>query len=394
MAHAQSPPAVSRTVNLPLSGTVNYTLHYAQKAEYGSRLGDWQTSSASASGNYANTSTRLPFVLNYSGGYTWTIAGPSYATGLFQHLLLSQGFVWKKWNASAADDVSYLPEAPTTGFSGIPGIGEPIGIPSPAPPSIQSVLTVSTHVLDNSVTGDLSRRLNYAYTISAGGSSRLMRYPDGNGINMNSESANAALTRRLGARNSLSGNYTFTEFSYPDTNFDFTTNAVMIDFRRAWSRKLSTDLAAGPEQTGSSGSALVPSALRAAVRATLTYNLRSVSANLNYNRATQGGAGYYIGAESDTITSTLSWELSRNLTIGVHGSYMRMAGLRNNGVTSSKFAGLQITRRLGPRFSVFANYTAMDQATSSGLPANTLSGLLQMASVGIGYSSREKHIGH
>jgi len=395
LAHAQSPPALTRTINPPhLSGRFSYTLHYSQNAEFGSSLGDWQTSSASGAADFANSSTRLPFSLNYGGGYTWTLAGPGYATGLFQHLFLSQGLVWEKWNVDVSDDVSYRPQAPTTGFSGIPGIGEPIGVASPAPPSDQSVLTVNTHVVNNEVIGDLSRRLNYAYTASAGGSSYLLRYPDGNGIDTDAYTGNGALKWRLNARDSLSAKYTFSQFSYPENAFNFTTNTVLPEFTRIWNRKVSSDVAAGPEFTGSSDSALVPSAIRIAARASVTCSFRSASAVLTYSRATQGGGGYYIGAEGDRVTATLSREYGRNLSLGFNVSYMLTTGLENNGTTSSTYGGAQMTRRLGPRFTIFANYTATNQSTTSSLPSNTLHGLMQMASVGIGYGSRERQIGH
>ena len=393
-ARGQVPSAVSGPRALPFSGTVKYDLHYAQNAEFGSSLGNWQTSVASGTASYANLSRHLPFSMDYSGGYTWTLRGPAYATGLFQHLFLSQGLDHGKWNALASDDVSYRPQAPTTGFSGIPGTGEPIGIPSPAPPSGQTILTLNTHVVDNTVAGTLSRRLNYAYLFTAGGTWNLLRYPDGNGINSNSPGANAALTRRLSARDSLSARYRFTQFTYPDFNFSFTTHTGMLDFTRAWNRRVSTDMSGGPEWTGGSRFAGVPRALRASGTASLTYSFRSVSAALAYNRATNSGGGYLIGAETDSFAATLSREFRRSLTVGLNASYMRTAGLQNNGITNGKFAGVQVSRRVGPQITFFVNYTVSDQSTSSALPGNALSGMIQMASIGIGYGSKERHIGH
>src|SRR5271169_296727 len=121
-AHAQVVPAATGPGGPAVSGNLHYALRYSQSAESGSSLGDWQTSSSSVSLDYANDNPRRPFSLNYGGGYTWTLTGPTYSTGLFQHLLLSQGIVWSKWNVMVSDDVSYRPQAPTTGFSGIPGI--------------------------------------------------------------------------------------------------------------------------------------------------------------------------------------------------------------------------------------------------------------------------------
>ncbi len=392
-AHAQVPSSVTGPKALPFSGKVDYHLHFSQNAEFGSSFGDWQTSTASATAEYMNTSRRLPFTLQYGGGYTWTLTGPDYSTGLFQHLYLSQEFSWGRWNALASDDASYRPQAPTTGFSGIPGIGETIGVTSPAPPSGQSILTLHTHVVDNTAAGNIARTIGGVNTFSVGGSSYLLRYPDGNGIDTNSYTGNAALTHRLNARDALSGKYVFSQFSYPDANFRFDTHTGLLEFTRSWNRKLSTDLSAGPEWTSASGATL-PSALRPSVAASLTYQFRPVSAFLSYHRATSGGGGYLIGAKTDTASVTLSRDFGRSLSFGLNGSYMRTAGLQNSGITSSKYGGVQIARKIGPQISFFANYTAIDQSTSSALPINTLHGLMQMASVGISYGSREVHVGH
>ena len=393
-AHGQVPSALSGPRALPFAGTVHYDLHYSQNAEFGSRIGDWQTSTASGTASYANTSRHLPFSMNYSGGYTWTLKGPAYSTGLFQHLFLSQGFDHGRWNFLTSDDVSYRPQAPTTGFSGIPGIGEPIGVPSPAPPSGQSILTLNTHVVDNTAAANISRRLNYAYSFSAGGSWNLLRYPDSNGLNSNSPMGNAALTRRLNSRDSISGRYRFSQFTYPDFDFSFTTQTGLLDFTRAWNRKVTTDVSAGPEWTSGSQGSGVPSALRVSGAASITYSFRSRSASLVYNRATNGGGGYLVGANTDSLAVDLSREFHRILTLGLTGSYNRTAGLRRNGITSARYAGVQITVRVGPEITFFANYTVTNQSTSSALPANALSGMMQLISVGISYGSRDRHVGH
>ena len=71
---------------------------------------------------------------------------------------------------------------------------------------------------------------------------------------------------------------------------------------------------------------------------------------------------------------------------------MRTSGLINNGVNKLRVGGAQATRRLGRHFRAFANYTAIDQSSSSALPANTLSELVQVIGFGIGYSPRETHL--
>jgi hypothetical protein len=122
--------------------------------------------------------------------------------------------------------------------------------------------------------------------------------------------------------------------------------------------------------------------------------MRFGSAGVNYNRGSNGGSGYLIGAETDSVAANFSRDFNKNLNIGVTGSYMRTAGLANNGVTNGRFGGVQASRRIGRYLNVYANYTAIDQSTSSTLNNNALSGLMQVVGFGIGYSPKEKHLRH
>ena len=405
-AVAQVVPEATGPSGPPVSGSLHYDLRYSQNAEFGGSLGNWQTANASADAGYANGNTRLPFSLNYTGGYSWTIAGPSYSTGFFQRLSLSQGIVWRKWNVMASDDVSYTPQAPTTGFSGIPGTGEPIGTPNPAPPSSQSILTLNSHAISNDGNAQLGHNINFATTFNVGGSSSLLRYPDGNGFDTDSLAANAGLTRRLNARNSLSGQYTFSRYSYPDFNDTFNTSSAIVSFTRHWTRRLSTNAGAGPEWIRSSASAssstagelpptaTVPNSTIVSGNAGVNYQMRFGSANLAYDHGTNGGAGYLFGAKTDSASGSFSREFHKNLTVGLTGSYMRTAGLNNNGVTNAKYGGVQASRQFGRYLSVFANYTDSAQSSSSTLGANAINGLIQEVSFGIGYSPRETHLRH
>jgi hypothetical protein len=403
---AQVVPEATGPTGLPVSGDLHYDLHYSQTAEFGGSLGNWQTANASGDAGYANGNTRLPFRMNYTGGYTWTITGPSYLTGLFQHLFLSQGFVWHKWSVMASDDVSYTPQAPTTGFSGVPGTGEPIGTPNPTPASDQSILTVNTHVIDNNANGELQRQLTSATTLSVGATSILLRYPNGNGTDTDSLMANAGLTRRLNARNSLLGQYTYSQYSYPGYGFSIRTNTGLFSYSRTWSRRLSTTVGAGPEWIDESDIAGLPPALASTAGTTASpgnstrisgnaeakYQMRFGSASVSYNHATSGGAGYLAGAEVDSVDGNFTRDFGRNLTIGITGAYRRTDGLVADEVISGKYGGAQATRRLGRYLTLFANYTATDQSTNPALATNTLSQLLQVIGFGIGYSPRETHL--
>ena len=356
----------------------------------------WQAN-ASAEVDYANGFKRFPFNLNYGGGYTWTLDGPSYATGVFQRLLISQGYIGKHWNLLASDSVYYLPESPTMGFSGIPGIGEPIGGSGSAPPPSQPILMLNTSIVNNSATVEIGRTLNYATTLSVGGTSQILRFPDGNGLDTNATTANAGLTRRLDARNSLTGQYAYSRYSYGGSAFTLQTNTVLIDYHRAWTRHLNTDASVGPQWVQSVGITALPSSTKISANASVIYLLRFGSTNLSYSHQTNSGAGYLFGSTVDSANAGFTREFGRDLSVGISGSYTRNTGLLNNETISGIFGGVQATRRWGRNLSVFANYTAINQSSNfpSSVQPNILNQLEQVIAFGIGYSPRATHLaGH
>jgi len=392
-AHAQVAPAAT-------AGTaeLHYSVRYAQDAVFlGGNLGDSQNAILSGNLEYMNGGERLPFTLAYGGGYSWNIAGTSYGDGLFENLLLSQGIVGRNCSIQASDNVSYRKEAPTTGFSGVPGTGEPISGPNPPPPSGETILTFNTRVVNNVVSGEFDHSLNYATTLSVGGNSELLRYPDGNAVDTNAEMAYASLTGRLNARNSLSGQYLFTDYSYPGNNLalpisSLVTNTALFGYQREWNRRITTNASIGPEWVESSNSAIVPASTRVSGSAKVDDQFRFGSASLNYSHAASGGGGFLAGAEVDSVSAGFSREFERKLTIELTGGYRRNSALGNKGEINGKFGAAMATMRLSSKFTAFASYTAMDQSSSYSLPANALSRLQQVISFGIGYSPREKPI--
>ncbi len=382
---------------MPVSGTMHYDLHYSEIEYLGGSFNDSQSALFSGDIAYANFSDRLPFSFKDAGGYSWAVTGTPYEVGPFDNLSLSQGFVRRKWNLQLSDDASYRQGAPTTGFSGVAGTGEPIGGPTPPPSSSQTILTVNTRTVENSANGEFEHTLNYAISLNLGGNSELLRYPDGNGIDTDNETANAGITQRLNARNSLSYRYLFSEFSYPGSSLGQVTTALMTNsalfgYERHWTRKITTNGAVGPEWVVGANSTVVPFSTRVSGNASFEDQFRFGSASLNYSHTTSGGSGFLVGGEIDSVTGGFSKEFKKKLTTELSGGYMRTSGLSTQGTIDGKFGAAMFTWRMSRYFTAFASYTADDQSSSSLLPSNALNQILQVISFGIGYSPREKHL--
>jgi hypothetical protein len=431
---APAGPAPSGSSGLPVGGTLRYGLNYGQTAEFGGGLSGEQTSIISGNLSYANISKRHPFSMQYGGGYAAVWAGPPSAGSVFQHLTVAQGVAGRRWNLTAGDNVSYTFETPTVGFTGIPGAGGPIVGSGPPTQSGQTVLA-NTRTLDNTTTLAFGETLNRSWSLNVGGSEEELHFIDGNGLDTDSTTANAGLTRRLSARSSLSGLYSFSRLSYSGTGITTKSNTAELVWSRKWNRRLTTSAAAGPLWISYSG---VPASAGLAspdstllfLSASANYQLRRGSAGASYLHGTIGGSGYLLGSKVDSFNGNYTRTIGKNLTVGMTGSYIRSSSLIGEAltgtcqigsnpsyscteqvgytpVTDAIFGGAQVTRKLGRYFNAYASYTAMSQSTNiefnetlngGGPPisfstnANILNGVEQVIGFGIGYTPREIHL--
>jgi hypothetical protein len=430
---AQVPPAAvgpadsARFAVPPISGSLHTDLHYAETSQIGGVQGGQQQSFVSGDANYTNLSKRLPFSMQYGGGYGWGWSGQTGPGYLFQHLLLSQSIVWRTWSLTASDNVSYSFQTPTTGFSGVPGTGEPIGSSSSTTPTDQTILTVNTRTLDNFTTVGTGRRFGRSTSLNISGSAGQMRFIDGNGQDTDTLTADASVSRRLNAHNSVSAVYAFSRFSYGGAAATKAgalqisygqTQSAQLAFSRQWNPKINTSASIGPQWISSSGSTVQTSSISYTASASATDSFKIGTAGISYNHGVNGGSGYMLGAKSDTVGANFGRGIGKNLTFGVTGTYMRTSALiaeelvyNAQGVlylvplnvtpsTNARYGGVQAGRKLGRYWSAFANYTVVDQTsnvqvtvtnTSLGYQTNILNGLSQLIGFGIGYSPREMH---
>jgi hypothetical protein len=383
-------PAAQGPRSLPLSGTLNLTFRYAHLAEKQPAYAAYQTGAASVDLVFSNDNQHRPLQLMYTGGSTWMVSGPGQVTGSFQRLYVAQSFIGRKWTGVLSNDVGYLPAAPTTGFSGIPGIGEPIGLPNPGTGATQSILTVNTHTVDNISYGSLERRLNRSYSLRGDAAWGILRYPDGGAFDSDSLTGTLELGDRLSARTEVMTGYRASRFTYPGLGFDVLSQSVYLGVTHAWNARLFTELSAGPEWTASSATA-TPSSLGPTITAAANYTSHLGAANIRYTRGINNGSGYYPGALLEMVNGGFFHDFRKSLSVGITGSLMRTKPLVGDSVGSA-YCGAQVTRRLGRFAGVFASYTALRQTSTASLPGNALAGVSHVFSAGVEFSPRVKRI--
>jgi hypothetical protein len=294
---------------------------------------------------------------------------------------------------SIADNIAYRPQAPTVGFSGIPGTGEPIASPPTTGTPSETVLTQNTHVIDNSTRASFSLPIDYATSVFANGNYMVLRYPDGNGIDTTAISATAGASQRIDSRTSVTGEFQESKYTYTGANVAFRTTAVIGTVSHEWNKGLGARASVGPEWIGSDGANAFPSSLHLSVTAGLTYRRRFDSASIQYSYGDNGGSGIFYGAQFNTLSGTFTRTLRNKASFSARFGYQQTTGFQaGSGSTRGLYASVTASRRLGKLFSLMASYNDTEQLATSNLPGNVLNGMLQGVSVSIGYAPRGMHL--
>ncbi|MBB5339827.1 hypothetical protein [Tunturiibacter gelidoferens] len=414
---AESSMASTLGPNLPdLDGVFHYALSASEVIQYGYYKSGETTYATDLSGNaaYTSRSTARPFSVLFAGG---VILGNQTGNGTstFWNISASQGYVTRHWIFNISDSFSFLPQSPTTGLSGIAGVGDlgalPIQGPSAGP--IGDILTTNGDRIGNGLSGSVEREISRNTSISGSGNWGVLHYLDSNaGLDSSQVSGVVALNRRIDARSSVSVSGVYSTYSYSGsgaglTTPDFQTRGINLSYQRVLSRTLSFSASVGPQWVSSSNSAAIPNSTDIAVSAGISYGNRNVHAGLNYTRGVNNGSGVLPGALSDSFVASASRTYGRDWVVSLSGAYTRSSGLNqfllgssiivSNDTYDTVYGGFQVTRRFSPHFSGYASYTAASQSNNNNLivpvTQNVLDGTYQTFGFGVTFTPRSTNLG-
>lgn len=406
-ALAQSIPAGVGTVSnvaFPLSqlgGSFNYALNASELISTGFyNTGTAYTTNLSGDLTYLSSSTKYPFSAIYTGGFLVENSGQPNTT--YQSLSLSQTINTKNWNFQLQDAVSYLPESPVTGLSGVPGAGD-IGIdPVPVgPESGIGILTTYGPRVSNTITASASRYITARFSAQASGFDGIQRFIGDNStqaLDNDTYGGSGGVSYHFGDRSLLAANYVYSQFTFPGTAYGYKAQGVTVDFSRQWTRRLSTDTYVGPQFLSPSSSAFGSDATEIAAGASVGYNGRTAFYTLGYNRGVNNGSGVIVGSFSNNVIGAAHRQFGRRWSVSGSVGYSRTSALpvlnfysyNANSVT----AGGEVVHSLGRRFAAFANYTVEEQTTAGNAPAlNAFSGVYQVFGIGVSYSPGSLFLG-
>lgn len=416
VAFAQAAPASTMSPSvgpgLPsVDGIFHYSLSASEQFQFGDlNAGVGYSTALSGSASYNSRSVAHPFGMLYAGGL---LLGNLYKNSLtpYQNFAISQGLVKGAWNFGVSDSVSYLPESPTTGLSGIPGVGDLGSQPTSGPSSgpAGGILTANATNVSNALTGDVERRLSGRTSVSGSATWSILRFPNSNGLDNSQIMGEVGLNHRLDVRDTISGNVSYSTLSYGSgINLSIQTRGINGVFQRVLSRSLSMSASAGPLWISSSNSAVVPSNLTVATDLSLNYSRREVTGGLNYTRGVQGGSGVQAGTLADSVSASIGRTYGRDWMTSVSANYTHSSGLVQTGAAAGTnlnflyfggtsnmtYGGAQVSRRLSDSLSAFASYNVQHQSIDSSLALqNAFSGLTQTFGVGITFSPRSTRLG-
>jgi hypothetical protein len=400
----QSPAPISNTAptpdfgfNLPTRlGTLSYSLTASEMmiTGYG---GSGASAATSGSGNlaYLSSSANDPFSMVYSGGFLYDTVPGSRESTTFQNLSLSQVLRGKNLVFVISDSVSYLPEAPTVGLSGIAGVGD-IGT-TPVQTGLgpdQSIFSYYGTRVSNGLDASLSYNLTGSTTVDGSGAWQVLDFLDGSGYDTNTYEGSAGFTHRVSARTSYGAHGAYSNYQYPGYSSSFASESALFNYSHIWTRAFSSSFSVGPEWSNGSGYLTNgPTSEHAIVAgsAALTYAGKNTGASLSYNRGVTGGSGVILGSTTDTVSLTISHPIARDWSTSGTFGWSRNASLfgvvNQSLVFDSVDAGFQLSRKISRNLSGYGSYTVVHQTSNNfGNVQSAFSGTENTIGVGITYS--------
>jgi hypothetical protein len=389
-----------------VAGTLNYAVSASESLTWGYYGNQGAASGTNLTGDlgYISNSKQYPFSMVFSGGHSWANSGePSYS---FLNLGMSQVVNIKRWSLLVSDSVNYLPGTPTTGLSGVAGVGD-LGItPVQVGADIgQGVLTDYSDRVSNTLGGNIQRELTGRTSFNAFGSYGIMRFVGSSntaaGLNSDYESGGAGISHQIDARNSLGGNYSYSSYNYIG-NFGvadsgFVSQTASAQYTHQFTRKLSMSVAAGP-QWSSVNAAGGAQGLSAFASASAAYAGHDTHLSLSYVRSTNSGFGVVGGALSNSVSFGVSRTIARVWSCSVSTSYTESSSvptaLTAPFALDTVIAGAQVSRAIVRNISAYATYTFEHQTSDqSAATVDVFSGLEQVVGFGVTYSPSSIHLG-
>jgi hypothetical protein len=387
------------------AGTLNYGVSASESLLWGYYGNQGAAAGTNLSGDlgYISNSKLYPFSAVFSGGRSWSTSGqPSY---YFLNLGISQVLNVKRWSAVVSDSVSYLPGTPTTGLSGVPGVGDLGACPGQVCTDTgQGVLTNYSDRVSNAVTGSVQHPLTGKTSFNASGSYGTLYFlgTGSEGQDSNSTTGGGGINHQLSPRTSFGGNYSYSTYQFPGNSGamaepGFVSQTASGQITHKFTRKFSVTASAGPQWTAINSNGTSQS-LSLYANATAAYQGHFSQVAVSYMRSTNAGYGVVGGTLSQGGGVSVSRTFARVWNCAASAFYTESSDLP--GASGAPFtfdtavASVQTSRAIVRSLSAYASYTFEHQSSNQATGAvDVFNGIEQVVGFGLTYSPSSLHLG-
>ena len=351
----------------------------------------------SGSLNFNRTWSQYHFSTIYNGGETFNLGygvasnffGATSPHYQFHNLSVTQEADWARWHILLRDDFTASPGAAFTG-QGMGGPGLSAQFSSLLGASLNSLAsgfvpseTVNTGPAmryRNGVLGQAEYSFSRRSAFTFSGSYGLLHFTGPGYISSSLFNVQAGYDYLLDPSNSIAilGSYGKTDYTGTGSSTSDYVGAL------AYGRKITTRLAfqgaAGPQEILSAAPGGVGNfhLLFASVNSALSYERRRGGVSFNFVRGLSGGSGVYLGATSNTFSSTAHYQFTRFWTGSVTGGYALNNSLAAAGAKTTQFdnwfIGTNLGRRVGTHAQINFNYGASRQNSPAICPVASCGG--------------------
>jgi hypothetical protein len=333
--------------------------------------------------------------LSYIGGATISNDG-SADNGVVQEFQFGEKLAFRRSTISIFDQMSYLPEAAfgyqTMGGPTLPATGAIQLQPGLTPG--QSILTARGQRVSNSLVPEVDVNLTPRSSLTFVGTYSFLHYFDNDLLNYYNAGFQAGYNYQMNRKDTLALTYSFNAYRYSTFHQSINDHVVHVSYGRRVTGKLAFQIAAGPEITSfetpitgitgsaggtgtGTGSGTTPSGgvtnLYWSLTSSLTYQMRQTGLGLSYTHGVSGGSGVQAGGIADTVTGTVSRQISRTFLGNLSLGYARNEGLTvatPTSTTSSQtfgywFGNVGFSHQMGRAMNLSLNYLLQYQDSNS-----------------------------
>jgi hypothetical protein len=332
-------------------------------------------------------SGRSDMTVNYVGGGVFSNDGSS-SNGILQDLNFVDRFNFRRWALSVIEQAAYTPET-AFGSGGFPGISLPGGTPGlgglvPG----QTIITDEGQRFFNTSLGEVDVFLTPRSSLTFSGGYSLLHSFGENLLDYGDVIAEAGYNYKATRKDSVGVSYVFSGYRYNNFDESINTNTLLLSYGRNITGRLAFRIAAGPEfasinipsipGTGvgtvgppSGGST---SKLYWFLSTSVQYQMERTGFAASYSHGVAGGSGVFTGSLADTVTGSVSRQLSRISSGSWNVGYSRNSGLTANGLLQIQnsnqtfdywFTGVNYTRSWGRTLNMNVGYQLQYQNSNS-----------------------------